>query len=248
MSAALSWTSQNRSRRAIVLAGGYGVRLRPVVRDLPKPMAPVRGRPFLSYVLDELEENGFTAIVLAVSWRREAIIDAFGCRYRAMELRYSIEREPLGTGGAIRQAFTQLDDEMAFVLNGDTFQRLPYDAMQSLATSEDSDAVVAVRRIADASRYGAVELDGNRICKFTSAGAEGEGLINAGAYLLRRGLVEDTRLAKTFSFERELLTASVGAKVLTACPVDGDFIDIGIPEDYARAQIEATKWREQARQ
>ena len=247
MSAALQWPSQRRSRRAIVLAGGYGVRLRPVVRDLPKPMAPVRGRPFLCYVLDELEENGFGAIVLAVSWRREAIIDAFGSRYGAMELRYSIECEPLGTGGAIRQAFTHFDEDIAFVLNGDTFQRLPYDAMQRLATSEDSDAVVAVRSIADSSRYGAIELDGSRIRKFTSTGAEGRGLINAGAYLLRRRFVEGASLAKAFSFEHDLLSPSVATRILTACPVDGDFIDIGVPEDYARAQIEATKWREQSR-
>jgi len=240
--------ANERSRQAIVLAGGFGTRLRSVVADVPKPMAPVGGRPFLSYILDDLEGHGFSTVVLAVSWRREAIIDSFGDKYGTLKLRYSIESAPLGTGGAIRQAFALVDDDSAFVLNGDTFQRLPYEAMHRLLLREASDAVVAVRNVSETSRYGAVELQQSRICNFRSEGAKGRGLINAGAYLIQRRLIEDDALPESFSFERELLGLSVRTKILTACPVDGDFIDIGVPEDYARAQIEVPRWREEARQ
>ena len=155
-----------RQLQAIVLAGGYGNRLRTMIADVPKPMAPIGGRPFLSYVLDDLAEHGFRVVVLAVSWLHEVIVNAFGDRYRGMELRYSIEPKPLGTGGAIRQAFELVDEDFAFVLNGDTFQHLPYHLMLQLAGEERSDIVMAVRAVDDAARYGTVELHGCRVAKF----------------------------------------------------------------------------------
>jgi D-glycero-alpha-D-manno-heptose 1-phosphate guanylyltransferase len=230
------------SLQAIVLAGGYGNRLRAVVADVPKPMAPVGGRPFLSYVFDNLAEHGFRVVVVAVSWLHESIVSAFGDNYRGLELRYSIEPEPLGTGGAIKQSFQYINDDLAFVLNGDTFQRLPYEPMLRLAERERSDVVVAVRAVKNADRYGIVKLEGTRIAKFSATGANGPGLINAGAYLVRRSLVEGQNLGKAFSFERDVLLPGVHSQVITAYLIDGNFIDIGIPEDYERAGYEIPKW------
>jgi D-glycero-alpha-D-manno-heptose 1-phosphate guanylyltransferase len=228
--------------QAIVLAGGYGNRLRPLVADVPKTMAPVGGRPFLSYVFDDLAEHGFHVVVVAVSWLHEAIISAFGDQYRGVQLRYSIEPEPLGTGGAVRQAFSYISDDLAFVLNGDTLQRLPYASMLHLAERERSDVVVAVRAVADAARYGTVELQGTRITKFAEKGASGPGLINAGAYLVRRSVVEHPDLGRAFSFEHDVLLPGVHSGVLTACKIEGNFIDIGIPKDYVRAGEEIPRW------
>lgn len=220
---------------AIVLAGGLGTRLRSVVGDLPKPMASVNGRPFLAYVLDQLVAAGFEASVLAVGYRHEAISGHFGNAYRGMALRYSVESEPLGTGGAIRLAWQEGGSPEVFVLNGDTYLETDYGAMLAAHREAGSQLSIAVHHVADTARYGALEIADDRIVGFREKGATGPGWINAGTYLLDSAL--RTRLPSHghFSFEQDVLVPEVRSIRPLACRTPGLFIDIGVPDDYARS-------------
>lgn len=222
--------------QAIVLAGGLGTRLRSVVPDLPKPMAPVAGRPFLAWVLDRLVDAGFERAVLAVGYRHAAIRDHFGEAYRGMALRYSVEDAPLGTGGAIRLAAEHISAQPVFVLNGDTYLEFDFQAMLAAHRQSPSSLSVAVCHVPDVSRYGALELEGNHIHGFLEKGRAGPGFINAGVYLLGSEILRQIPAGEPFSFEQQLLVPRVQEFRPLAFVTDGRFIDIGIPEDFERAQ------------
>jgi len=222
--------------QAIILAGGLGTRLRAAVPDLPKPMAPVAGRPFLAYVLDGLVEAGFERAVLAVGYRHEIVREHFGDRYRGLPLSYSIEPTPLGTGGAIRLAAQQIDTDPFFVINGDTYVELDYRAMVAAHQDAHARITIGVCAVPDVARYGALELRGNTVCRFREKGSAGPGVINAGAYLLTAELLEHIPLGQPFSFEQQLLAPRVEELRPLAFHAQGLFIDIGVPQDYKRAQ------------
>jgi len=221
---------------AIILAGGLGTRLRGVVADLPKPMAPIAGRPFLAVLLDQLIEAGFSHAVLAVGYRHAAILDHFGASYRSLTLDYSIEGRPLGTGGAIRLALAKTDDAEVFVVNGDTFLQLDYEAMAAARTAANAALSIAVVEVDDAGRYGALQIEQRRIIGFLEKGALGPGLINGGVYLVQRDLLNRFSLPATFSFETDLLMSHLKELRPLAFMAEGMFIDIGIPEDYLLAE------------
>ena len=222
--------------QAIVLAGGLGTRLSGVVPDLPKPMAPVAGRPFLEWILDQLVDAGFERAVLAVGYRHQAIRDHFGDAFGSLELHYSVEDRPLGTGGALRLAAGQISSLPAFVLNGDTFLDLDYRSMLDAHVEHDEQMSVAVCSVADVSRYGALALEGRHIRGFLEKGKTGPGLINAGTYLLSEGILDRIPPGEPFSFEQQLLVPLIDEIRPAAFTAKGLFIDIGIPEDLARAQ------------
>jgi len=222
--------------QAIVLAGGLGTRLKSVVPDLPKPMAPVAGRPFLAWVLDRLVASGFESAVLAVGYRHEAIRDHFGDNYRGLALRYSVESTPLGTGGAIRLAADHVTAFPVFVMNGDTFLELDYRAMLAAHQQANSHLSVAACREQDVSRYGALELEGDHIQRFLEKGCSGPGFINAGVYLISSEILQMIPAGEPFSFEQQLLVPRVQEIRPLAFRTEGRFIDIGIPEDFQRAQ------------
>lgn len=222
--------------QAVVLAGGLGTRLRGVVPDLPKPMAPVAGRPFLAWVLDELVQARFEGVVLAVGYRHEAIRDHFGAEYRGLPLAYSVEDRPLGTGGAIRLAAETLPEAPVFVLNGDTFLELDYAAMWRAHQQAQERLSLAVCRVADTARYGAVEVEAGHVRGFHEKGCSGPGLINAGTYLLSPEVWRRIPVGGPFSFEQQLLMRSVETLRPVAFETGGLFIDIGVPDDYALAQ------------
>ena len=222
--------------QAIVLAGGLGTRLRRVVTDLPKPMAPVAGRPFLAWLLDRLAQAGFEPVVLAVGYRHEVIVQHFGHAYRGMALDYSVEEQPLGTGGAIRLAADRIGAWPVFVLNGDTFLDLDYPAMLDAHLKGGEQMSLAVCRVPDAGRYGALDLRGGHVRGFLERGGGGPGVINAGTYLLSQGVLDRIPRGEPFSFEQQLLVPDVSAIRPAAFATEGLFIDIGVPEDYARAQ------------
>ena len=222
--------------QAIVLAGGLGTRLRGMVPELPKPMAPVQGRPFLAFILDRLVDAGFKVAILAVGYRREVIRSHFGERYRGLILRYSIEADPLGTGGAIRLAWSVTSASNVFVVNGDTYLELDYRGMLETHVRGEALLSMAVCHVPDAGRYGALDLRNGRICGFREKGPSGPGWINAGVYLLARQLLAHFPAQTAFSFEQDLLVAKVGALQPLAFVTNGLFIDIGVPEDYTRAQ------------
>lgn len=222
--------------QAIILAGGLGTRLRSVVPDLPKPMAPVAGRPFLAWMLDRLADAGFERAVLAVGYRHEAISEYFGERYRGLALHYSVENAPLGTGGAMHLAAAQVTSMPVFVLNGDTYLELDYRAMLDAHRRAGALMSVAVCSVPDVSRYGALEIAGGVVTGFQEKGRGGQGYINAGVYLLSSGIMERIPAGVPFSFEQELLVPALHEIRPAAMVAEGLFIDIGVPEDYDRAQ------------
>jgi D-glycero-alpha-D-manno-heptose 1-phosphate guanylyltransferase len=226
---------------AVVLAGGLGTRLRPRLPDIPKAMAPIAGRPFLAWLLDDLAEAGFRRVILSVGHLGQAIRDAFGARYRSLALDYANEARPLGTGGALRNglAAAGTGDEPIWVLNGDSIVCLAYRHMWSAHASRRSDPrviTVAAVRVADAGRYGALEVREGRVVHFSPAGAGG--LVNAGVYLVHRRVFEDWDLPAAFSFEADFLARFVDRLEIAAFETAGWFIDIGLPADYDRAQTE----------
>jgi D-glycero-alpha-D-manno-heptose 1-phosphate guanylyltransferase len=224
-------------REAIVLAGGFGTRLRQVVPDWPKPMAPVAGRPFLEIVLCSLATKGFTRVVLSLGYMAEKISGHFGTRFAGMDVAYVVEEQPLGTGGAVRLALTQCERAPVFVLNGDTFLDLEAESIERLWLVHRRPIIVA-REVPDTTRYGRLLVQEGLVKGFTEKGIAGPGLINAGCYVFDRAQLNDYPLYQPFSLETDFL-----AKAVTTMPVDvfvtqGQFIDIGVPEDYQRAQTE----------
>ena len=220
---------------AIVLVGGLGTRLRGVVDDRPKPMAAVRGRPFLAFVLDRMVESGFTRAVLAAGYRHEALRAHFGDDYRGLELVYSIEDAPLGTGGAIRLACERVTARDVFVVNGDTYLEVDYRAMLRAHVGAGASLTIAVCRVADASRYGALEMAGDRVTGFEEKSRSGPGWINGGTYVLARPVLGRLPGDGAFSFEA-FLDREVADLRPRGFPCSGAFIDIGTPDDYARAE------------
>lgn len=228
---------------AIVLAGGLGTRLRGVLGDVPKPMASIAGQPFLTYLLRFLEFNGIRRVILAVGYQHQVVRRFFGAQYGNLEICYSVEEQPLGTGGALLQALQQVQDSFAFVLNGDTFLRLDYPDMErAFRRQSDAQLSVALRRISDAGRYGAALVTGGRIQAFRTEGAPGAGLINAGTYLVCRNIFDRYRLPQKFSFEREFLQERIAEIQTVAYECDVPFIDIGVPEAFEQAQALVPQW------
>jgi len=228
---------------AIILAGGLGTRLRSVVSELPKSMAPVAGQPFLAYLLHFLETQGVRRVVLAVGYRKESICEFFGSRFGGLAVDYSIEDEPLGTGGAIRQAVNFAREAQLFVLNGDTFLRLDYAQFAAAAQRHPSvPLTVALRRVPDTSRYGAVLLSGGRIRGFTARGDAGPGLINGGCYVVHRDIFDRYPMPQKFSWEKDFLEARAEEIQPIAFECDAEFIDIGVPEALEQAQSVIPEW------
>jgi len=220
-----------------------GTRLRGVVGDVPKPMASIAGQPFLTYLLRFLEFNGIRRVILAVGYQQHVVRRFFGAQYGNLEICYSVEEEPLGTGGALLQALQQVQDSCAFVLNGDTFLRLDYpDMARAFRRQNDAQLMVALRRIGDAGRYGAALVTGGRIQEFQTEGTPGPGLINGGTYLLCRNIFDRYRLPRKFSFEREFLQERIAEIRPVAYECDVPFIDIGVPEAFEQAQALVPQW------
>lgn len=224
-------------REAIVLAGGFGTRLAHVVPDVCKPMAPVAGRPFLRFIMDQLAAVGFDRAVVADGYRREQIEGFFGPAYRGMAIGYSPEETPLLTGGAVKRALSRCESDWVFVLNGDTWLDVDFAAMEAAVAvaPENASAVIAVKRMRDFERYGTVDVDAcGALTAFHEKRPCEEGLINAGVYLLRRDALDG--MPDKFSLESDYFERVVGDGELLAVECAGGFIDIGVPEDYELAQ------------
>lgn len=220
---------------AIVLAGGFGTRLKEVAPDLPKPMAPVAGRPFLEILLSMLARKGFTRVVLSLGFMSEKVISHFGDNYSGMELVYEVESQPLGTGGAIRAALMHCLTDHAFIFNGDTYLDLEVDELESLWQARHH-PVIVVRKVPDTARFGRVEMSDGRINAFLEKGMSGAGLINAGCYVLPKGALDDFALGQPFSLETEFFIKYLQRIRFDGFVTHGQFIDIGVPDDYVLAQ------------
>lgn len=222
---------------AIILAGGFGTRLKQVVPDLPKPMAPVAGRPFLEILLTSLAHKGFRRAVLSLGYMAEKVVSHFGGQFASMELAYEIEETPLGTGGAVRQALMRCKADHVFVFNGDTFLDLEAAEVEAHWQAHHAPIIVA-REVPDTARYGRLDTADGRVLGFVEKGADGKGLINAGCYVLPADILDGFAPGQPFSLENDFLAKAVSTRRFDLFVTDGHFIDIGIPEDYARAQTE----------
>ncbi|MDI1298254.1 nucleotidyltransferase family protein [Methylotenera sp.] len=220
----------------LILAGGFGTRLKSVVPDLPKPLADVNGKPFLWWLLQELENQGAKDVYLSVGYMHEHIQNYFGSMFNQVSLHYIVESEPLGTGGAILNACQQIPEEVVLILNGDTLAKTDLNKFIAFSNEFISKLHLAVAKVSDAGRYGTVILKDRQITGFAEKGKSGEGLINAGIYILNKTLFKDFDLPNKFSFETEILMKHISELNLIAYDQVTDFIDIGIPEDYAIAQ------------
>jgi len=223
---------------AIVLAGGLGTRLAARLHGLPKPMAPVAGRPFLEILLSQLRRSGCTRVLLSVGHQHNVIQDHFGASFHGMPLDYVIESVPLGTGGATRLALAQAREESVLVLNGDTFLDADYAAMLRFHASQSAAVTLALVHRDDVSRYGSATIEGQRIVGFQEKGRSGSGYISAGTYVVARNLAWPPALPEKFSIEFDFFVPEVARLRPAAFKVDGFFLDIGIPEDLDRAQTE----------
>ena len=230
----------NMTKEAIILAGGFGTRLQGVVKDLPKPMAPVNGRPFLTYILDYLIDYQYNKVVLSVGYLHEKIEEFFGTHYKSLAIDYAVETEQLGTGGGILFAMSKCTTDNVLVINGDTMFKVDLDAFERFHEEKGGLLSIVLREVEDVYRYGSVTIsDDNLIALFIEKQVTfGRGYINGGVYLINRKLFDKHPQPRKFSFEKDLMTKFYTQELFYAMPSDGYFIDIGIPEDYARAQQE----------
>jgi D-glycero-alpha-D-manno-heptose 1-phosphate guanylyltransferase len=220
---------------AIVLAGGMGTRLRYAVSDVPKPMAPVNGKPFLFHVLNWLKDFPVETIIISAGYKSESIVEYFGKSFCGINIEYVIEEAPLGTGGAIRFGMKNCTDGSILVVNGDTYFPVEIDRFLHFHMEANSKFSLALKPMKDFSRYGSVECKGDEILKFNEKKFCAEGLINGGVYLIDRKFFNSLNIPDAFSVEKEVLEKYAGSGLLRCMISDKPFIDIGIPEDYKRA-------------
>lgn len=232
-------------REAIVLAGGLGTRLRSAVPGLPKCMAPVNGKPFIAYVIDYFRAQGIEKFIFSLGYMHEVIEQYLDTQYAypghepATAFRYSVEQEPLGTGGAIRLACRLTEEKTVLVLNGDTLFKVNTSQMAAFHHSRGANCTLALKPMKDFDRYGVVTLGENgRVSDFKEKRFYPEGLINGGVYALNPAGLLTADLPEQFSFEKDWLEQNRGNRNIYGIVQDEYFIDIGIPADYERAQAE----------
>lgn len=220
---------------AIILAGGFGTRLQPVLKNLPKPMADVHGRPFLAYLLDYLAVQNVSRVILSVGYRNESISDYFKNTYKGISLKYAVESEPLGTGGALLNALSMATNDNVFVLNGDTYFPIPLDDFLEFHKTKKSLLSIALKTVEDVSRYGCIICDSHGcITGIAEKGLSGAGTINAGIYLVDASEIKKLDLPIKFSLEKDVMENMFNKRRFFGKPFDSYFIDIGVPEDYFR--------------
>ena len=220
----------------LILAGGLGTRLHSVLPDIPKVLAPIAGRPFLSYLMDQLISTGFRHVILCTGYKGEQIRETFGNEYKGLNIQYSQEPEPLGTGGALRFALPLIHTESVLIINGDSYVNSKLQDFLIWYFKFKPLAVLFLTYLSDTRRYGQVEVDAkDRVVKFEEKGARPDaGWINAGVYLFNRQLIESIPVGKPISLESDVFQ-SVIQRGIYGFRCEGAFIDIGTPESYADA-------------
>jgi D-glycero-alpha-D-manno-heptose 1-phosphate guanylyltransferase len=222
-------------REAIVLAGGLGTRLKGEVPDLPKCLAPVAEKPFLDYIIQYLLDQKVDKIIFALGVLHEKVTHHLTQNWPDLSYAISIESEPLGTGGAISLAANHVTSDTFFVLNGDTYFDIKLDDLAKTHTETQAKITLALKPMSHFDRYGSVVLEDQIITHFNEKVFMDFGLINGGIYLLERAFLTQNEPATKYSFEKEILEPSAARGVVSGCICDGYFIDIGIPEDYQKA-------------
>ncbi|MBP1745697.1 MAG: nucleotidyltransferase [Deltaproteobacteria bacterium] len=226
--------------KVIILAGGLGTRLRETLGTLPKPLAPVGSKPFLEYLLKFISDQGFRDVIISLGYGSDAIREYFGDgSSRGLRIAYTLEKELLGTAGAVKLSELVIGSDDFFVMNGDTYFEVDLKQMLRFHESRDAVATIALAYKEDTGRYGNIIIDkDNEIVSFSEKAGEGRaGYINGGIYIFRKEVLEYIPANKVCSLEEEIIPFLVG-KGLYGFPVKGYFIDIGIPEDYEKAKRE----------
>jgi D-glycero-alpha-D-manno-heptose 1-phosphate guanylyltransferase len=227
------------AREALILAGGLGTRLRTVVNDRPKPLAEVAGRPFITFLLDQLLHCGFQRVVLCVGHLGERVPLVLGESYGALDLLYSFEQSALGTAGALRNAAGLIREQNVVAMNGDSFCDLDLRGLEQMHRTYDASATVSVLHRNDRGRAGALTVESSgRVVRFDSRPTDpAPGLINAGIYMLRRGVLDAIPPNRAISLEEEIFPELAARRELFAWQVEARFIDIGTPESHRAAQF-----------
>ncbi|MEO6489672.1 MAG: nucleotidyltransferase family protein [Ferruginibacter sp.] len=227
---------------AIILAGGLGTRLRSAVPDLPKCMAPVAGKPFLYYVIEFLQKQGVKSFIFSLGYMHEVIEEFILKNYQSLNYRLSNEEEPLGTGGAIRIACERATDKNVLVLNGDTMFKADVNKLLSYHKQNESACTLALKPMNDFDRYGVVEINKQGyVQSFKEKKFYSDGLINGGMYALKVSSFLEIDLPSKFSFEKDYLEKYYSSQKMMGLVQDEYFIDIGIPEDLKKANVEFGK-------
>jgi D-glycero-alpha-D-manno-heptose 1-phosphate guanylyltransferase len=224
---------------AIILAGGLGSRLKTVIADLPKPMAPVNEKPFLDYQFRYLKYYGIKNLIISTGYLSEKISSYYGNEYQGLHIQYSNEEKPLGTGGGIRLALEKCEEPFTFVLNGDSFFDINLSHFSDLHFQSTAEISLAGRKMQDASRFGTIITDDkSRVTSFREKDDNSTiGMINGGVYIIDRNLyLNKTSANMNFSIEKDFFEKQLHDIVIKAFEFNDYFIDIGIPEDYLKAQ------------
>lgn len=221
---------------AIILAGGLGTRLRSVISEIPKPMAPIGDTPFLYYLLKQLQYFNIRRTILSVGYKYETILEYFGYKFGDMELLYSVEDTPLGTGGAVKLATTQILGDEFILLNGDSFFGVDLEALNYLHVKKKAEISISLKPMNDFDRYGSVNVDlYNKILEFVEKKPCVCGLINGGIYVINKHVFDGINISK-FSLEKDILEQYVKNGTIYGFLYNDFFVDIGTPEDYAKAE------------
>ena len=232
-----------RVTEAVFLAGGFGTRLQSVVKDVPKPMADINGKPFLHYLINYYAKQGINHIVLSVGYLYETVQNYFDSKYGEVKISYAIEDTPLGTGGAINKSLELTTTDNVFVANGDTMFMVDLQQISGFHIEHKAEMTLVVREVEDVSRYGSVKLDDeNRIVGFSEKNMDsGKGFINGGVYLINKSFFNRFDFPEKFSIEKDFFEKEYKTAAFFGKPCNNYFIDIGIPEDYVRSQKEFVK-------
>jgi D-glycero-alpha-D-manno-heptose 1-phosphate guanylyltransferase len=220
---------------AVILAGGYGTRLKNVLTDIPKPMAPAGGKPFLWHLLKWISDYPVDKIVLSTGYKSQVIEDYFGKNFGPVELEYAVEEIPLDTGGGLMNAISHLTGQDFFLINGDTYFPVDLTKLMLFHTERCGLISVALKKMKLFSRYGAVECNDDMIVKFREKRPCLSGLINGGVYVVNRKLLMLSKYPESFSFERDILEKKAGTGDLRGICFNSPFLDIGVPGDLKKA-------------
>jgi D-glycero-alpha-D-manno-heptose 1-phosphate guanylyltransferase len=224
-------------KEAIILAGGLGTRLREAVPDLPKCTAPVAGKPFLSYVIDHLRMQGVERFVFSLGYKWGTIEEYLQKEYSTLDYTSVIEEEPLGTGGGIRLAIQKATTDNVVIANGDTLFKIKLNEIAAVHERNNAECTLALKPMQDFDRYGVVTTDDSgKIVSFKEKQFYRQGLINGGIYVVRKDQFLNRSFLQKFSFEKDYLEKFCGEGKFYGSRQTGYFIDIGIPEDYQKAQ------------
>ena len=222
---------------AVILAGGLGTRLRSVVADRPKILAPIAGKPFLSYLLDQLEKIHIRYAILCTGYLGDMVQESLGNKYKSIKLAYSHESVPLGTGGAVKFAKGLFKSDHILVMNGDSYCTADLNKFWEWHVKKESNATLLLTHVPDTGRYGQVTTAKNGLLEyFAEKGDEhGPGWINAGVYFLNCDFVSSIPSGRSLSLEKEIFPEWIGHNIY-GYRSEGSFLDIGIPEDYKAAE------------